>query len=96
MPASRRMRPVVGMRNPGPHGMREMSGVTNPWLTSSRSSPPAFSRFASSIDSSTVTPPSVQSVTDSRAVSGRRSGHTARTAAKVSVRNRTRLSKLPP
>ena len=74
------MRLAIGIMKPGPHGTFEMSGVMKPWLTSSRSSPATFKRRTSSIDSSTVTPPSIQSVTESRAVSGNRSGHTFRTA----------------
>ncbi|PAV93788.1 hypothetical protein WR25_12007 [Diploscapter pachys] len=82
--------------NAGPHGML-VSGMVKPTLTLSRSRPPALNRRASSMDSCRVcsSRPSYSS-TPKRAVSGRFSGHTSRTAARVSKRKRVRLSKLPP
>ena len=90
------MRAAAGTRNPGPQGTPLASGWLNPMLASSRSSPAAAIARTSPTDSSSVTPPGAKSATVSRAVSGYRSGHTARTARSVSRMNRPRLSALPP
>ena len=47
-------------------------------------------------DSSGFQPPSAQSVAEMRTNSGKRSGHTPRTASTTSSTRRMRLSKLPP
>lgn len=96
MPASRRTRSAIGPRNAGPHGIW-VSAMVKPTLTLSRSRPPTLKRRASSMDSVSVcsSRPSY-SITPKRAVNGRFSGQTSRTAARVSRRKRLRLSKLPP
>jgi 2,4-dienoyl-CoA reductase-like NADH-dependent reductase (Old Yellow Enzyme family) len=67
-----------------------------PEETSIRSTPAAASSRESSTDSSTVQPPSAQSVAEMRTSSGLSSGQTARTARTTSRGKRTRLSKAPP
>ncbi len=96
MPASLRTRPAIGARKAGAQGTWAV-GVEKPTLTLSRSRPRCLNLCASSMDSASVcsSRPS-NSMTPKRAVSGRRSGHTSRTAASVSSRKRLRFSKLPP
>ena len=72
------------------------SGAAPPDEQSTRSTPRAFSRRASSTDWSASQPPSTQSVAEMRTKSGWRSGQTARTASTTSSTSRVRFSNDPP
>ena len=96
MPVARRISRAKGTWMPGAGAGIFCAGETPPLDTSIQSQPRAFSRRASSIASSSVQPPSTQSVAETRTPSGRSAGQAARTASNTSSGKRMRLSNLPP
>ncbi|SLI27835.1 Uncharacterised protein [Mycobacteroides abscessus subsp. abscessus] len=70
--------------------------TTCPEETCSTSTPWAAKARAISTASSTVLPPSAQSVAEMRTDSGRSAGHTCLIASNTRSGNRSRLSRLPP